>query len=65
MTTTTAATEPRTDRWYLATAGIWRALAHLCLPMIAAVSVGAVYNVINAGFIGALHDTGMLSAIAC
>lgn len=59
-----SAAEPRTDRWYLATAGIWRALAHLCLPMIAAVSVGAVYNVINAGFIGALHDTGMLSAIA-
>ena len=54
---------PKTDRWYLATAGIWRALAHLCLPMIAAVSVGGVYNVVNAGFIGALHSTALLSAI--
>ncbi len=63
----TTPTEPttgtRTDRWYLATAGIWRALAHLCLPMIAAVSVGGVYNVVNAGFIGALHSTALLSAI--
>ena len=58
------APEKRTDRWYLATAGIWRALAHLCLPMIAAVSVGGVYNIINAGFIGALHATALLSAIA-
>jgi multidrug efflux pump len=65
MTTidTTAAPEKRTDRWYLATAGIWRALAHLALPMIAAVAVGGVYNVINAGFVGALHSTPLLSAI--
>lgn len=53
----------RTDRWYLATAGIWRALAHLCLPMVAAVSVGGVYNISNAGFIGALHSTALLSAL--
>ncbi|MGN6327238.1 MATE family efflux transporter [Pseudolysinimonas sp.] len=64
----TALTEPsapeaRSDRWYLATAGIWRALAHLALPMIAAVTVGGVYSVINAGFIGALHSTALLSAI--
>jgi putative MATE family efflux protein len=66
MTTTheaPAEPEAKTDRWYLATAGIWRALAHLCLPMVAAVSVGGVYNVINAGFVGALHSTPLLSAI--
>jgi putative MATE family efflux protein len=31
--------------------------------MIAAVTVGAVYNIINAGFIGSLHSTVLLSAI--
>ena len=40
-----------------------RALVHLCLPMAAALIVGAVYNVVNAGFIGALHDTTLFAAI--
>ena len=31
--------------------------------MAAAMIVGAVYNVINAGFIGSLHDTSLLAAI--
>jgi putative MATE family efflux protein len=31
--------------------------------MAAAMIVGAVYNVVNAGFIGALHDTTLLAAI--
>ena len=68
MTTTppdpTAATEPaRTDRWYLSSAPITAALVHLCVPMAAAMIVGAVYNVINAGFIGSLHDTALLAAV--
>src|SRR4051812_29321513 len=53
----------KSDRYYLALAPIWRALVHLCLPMIAAVSVGAIYNIINAGFIGSLHSTPLLAAI--
>ena len=36
---------------------------HLCVPMAAAMIVGAVYNLINAGFIGSLHDTALLAAI--
>jgi Na+-driven multidrug efflux pump len=52
------------DSYYLSKAPIWRALLHLCLPMMAAVSVGSVYNVINSGFVGSLHDTGMLAALA-
>ena len=52
-----------TDRWYLASAPIVRALIHLCIPMAAAMVVGAVYNVINAGFIGALHDSALLAAV--
>ena len=51
------------DRWYLSAAPIVRALVHLCVPMAAAMIVGAVYNVINAGFIGSLHDTALLAAI--
>jgi multidrug efflux pump len=52
-----------TNRWYLSAAPIVRALVHLCVPMAAAMIVGAVYNVINAGFIGSLHDTSLLAAV--
>jgi len=51
------------NRHYLASAPIWRALVHLCIPMIAGMSVGAVYNIINAGFVGSLHSTPMLAAL--
>ncbi|GAB2617562.1 multidrug transporter MatE [Paractinoplanes abujensis] len=51
------------NRWYLSTAPILRALVHLCVPMAAAMIVGAVYNVINAGFVGSQHDTALLAAI--
>jgi multidrug efflux pump len=52
-----------TNRWYLSAAPIVRALIHLCVPMAAAMIVGAVYNVINAGFIGSQHNTSYLAAI--
>src|SRR3954469_24871231 len=52
-----------TDRWYLSAAPIARALVHLCVPMAAAMIVTALYNVINAGFIGSLHDTSLLDAV--
>lgn len=51
------------NRTYLASAPIWRSLVHLCVPMIAGFSVGVVYNIINAGFIGALHSTPLLAAL--
>jgi multidrug efflux pump len=51
------------NRWYLSSAPIIRVLVHLCVPMAAAMIVGAVYNVINAGFIGSLHDTALLAAV--
>jgi putative MATE family efflux protein len=53
----------RTNRWYLSSAPILTALVHLCVPMVAAMIVGAVYNVVNAGFVGSLHDTALLAAI--
>jgi putative MATE family efflux protein len=52
-----------TNRWYLSSAPVVRALVHLCVPMAAAMIVGAVYNVVNAGFIGSLHDTALLAAV--
>ncbi|NNC12411.1 MATE family efflux transporter [Planctomonas sp. JC2975] len=68
MSTTSIETAPTTDtvgsnRWYLSAAPIVRALIHLCVPMAAGMAVGAVYNVINAGFIGSLHDSVLLAAI--
>ena len=56
-------TSVRTNRWYLSTAPVFRALVHLCVPMAAAMIVSAVYNVINAGFIGSQHDTALLAAV--
>jgi putative MATE family efflux protein len=60
---TAPADVPGTDRWYLSTAPVVSALVHLCVPMAAAMIVGAVYNVINAGFIGSLHDDALLAAV--
>ena len=51
------------DHDVLAKAPLWRALAHLCLPMMAALSVNTVYSIVNAGFIGSLHSTALLAAI--
>ena len=59
----TSAATVGSDRWYLASAPIVRALIHLCVPMAAALIVTAVYNVVNAGFIGALHDATLLAAV--
>ena len=52
-----------TDRWYLSSAPIVRALVHLCVPMAAAMIVSAVYSVISSGFVGSLHDATLLAAI--
>ncbi|KQP01184.1 MATE family efflux transporter [Leifsonia sp. Leaf264] len=69
MSTSTSLESPATadavgtNRWYLSAAPIVRALVHLCVPMAAAMIVGAVYNVINAGFVGSQHDPTLLAAI--
>lgn len=67
MSTTTVQEAPAgrvdSNRWYLSSAPIVRSLVHLCVPMAAAMIVGAIYNLINAGFIGSLHSTVLLAAI--
>src|SRR6266700_1842584 len=52
------------DQYYLERAPVWRVLVHLCVPMMLALSANVIYGIINAYFIGTLHDTAMLSAIA-
>ncbi|WP_379134113.1 MATE family efflux transporter [Paenibacillus sp. sgz500958] len=51
------------NQYYLESAPIKKAIAHLSIPMMIGMSVGTIYNVINAYFIGLLHNTSMLSAI--
>jgi multidrug efflux pump len=69
MSTTTNPSSPENpdaiagNRWYLSSAPILRALVFLCVPMAAAMIVGALYNLINAGFIGSLDDTALLAAV--
>jgi putative MATE family efflux protein len=63
MTTAHPSDAVGSNRWYLSASPIARALVHLCVPMAAAMIVGAVYNVINAGFIGSLHDATLLAAV--
>lgn len=51
------------NRWYLSSAPMVSALVHLCVPMAVAMIVGALYNLVNAGVVGSLHDTALLAAI--
>lgn len=51
------------DQFYLEKAPITKAIMHLSVPMMLGMSVGVIYNLINAFFIGLTHDTTMLSAI--
>ncbi|QAA32644.1 MATE family efflux transporter [Clostridium manihotivorum] len=51
------------NEYYLENAPITNAIAHLSIPMMIGMSVGTVYNVINAFFIGLLKNTDMLTAI--
>ncbi|MGG7098459.1 MATE family efflux transporter [Clostridium sardiniense] len=52
-----------TNEYYLEKAPIKKAIRHLSIPMMIGMSIGTVYNIINAYFIGLLHNTEMLSAI--
>lgn len=49
--------------YYLEIAPVKKAIAHLSVPMMIGMSAGTVYNIINAYFIGFVHDTAMLSSI--
>ncbi len=51
------------NEYYLGSAPITKAIAHLSIPMMIGMSVGTIYNVINAFFIGLLNNTDMLTSI--
>lgn len=52
------------NTYYLEKAPIKKAIAKLSIPMMIGLSVGTIYNIINSYFIGMLHSTAMLGAIA-
>jgi putative MATE family efflux protein len=52
-----------TDQYYLEEAPIQKAIPHLSIPMMIGMSIGVIYNILNAYFIGLLHNTAMLSAV--
>ena len=49
--------------YYLKESPIRNAIAHLSIPMMVGISATTIYNLINAYFIGLIHDTNMMSAI--
>lgn len=49
--------------YYLKESPIRKAIAHLSIPMMVGISATTIYNLINAYFIGLIHDTNMMSAI--
>lgn len=53
----------KSNEYILKEAPIKKAVLKLSVPMMIGSSVGAIYSVINAYFIGLLHNTGMMSAI--
>lgn len=53
----------QTNTYYLEEAPVRKAIAHLSIPMMLGMSAGTIYNLINAFFIGLVHDTAMFSAI--
>lgn len=51
------------NEYLLKEAPVKKAVLNLSVPMMIGTSVGAIYNVVNAYFIGLLHNTHMISAI--
>ncbi|MFR3684376.1 MAG: MATE family efflux transporter [Enterococcus sp.] len=51
------------NEYILKEAPVRRAVLNLSVPMMIGTSVGAIYSVVNAYFIGLLHNTNMMSAI--
>lgn len=49
--------------YYLKESPIRKAIVHLSIPMMIGISATTIYNLINAHFIGLIHDTNMMSAI--
>jgi len=53
----------KSNEYYLKEAPVNKAIRHLSVPMMLGMSVGSLYTLLNAYFIGLLHNTAMLTAI--
>lgn len=53
----------KSNIYYLKESPIRKAIVHLSIPMMIGISATTIYNLINAYFIGLIHDTNMMSAI--
>ncbi|MGO0883894.1 hypothetical protein ACTPDI_14040 [Clostridioides difficile] len=51
------------NEYLLKDAPVRKSVLNLSIPMMVGMSVGTIYNVVNAYFIGMLNDTKMMSAI--
>lgn len=49
--------------YYFENSPVWRAIAHMSLPMMLGMSLNIIYNIIDAFFIGRLNQTAMMSAV--
>lgn len=49
---------------YFEKAPIAKAVAHFAVPMMLGTSMSVIYSILNAYFLGTLHDTAMLTALA-
>ncbi|MFC3800438.1 MATE family efflux transporter [Cohnella sp. GCM10012308] len=53
-----------TNLHYFEKAPIAKAVAHFAVPMMLGTSMSVIYSILNAFFLGTLHNTAMLSALA-
>lgn len=50
--------------YYFEKAPITKAVAHFAVPMMLGMSMSVIYSILNAYFLGTLHNTSMLTALA-
>jgi len=52
-----------TTSFYFESSPVWRAIAYMSIPMMLGMSLNMLYSIIDAFFIGKLHQTPMMSAV--
>lgn len=50
--------------YYFEKAPIAKAVAHFAIPMMLGTSMSVIYSILNAFFLGTLHNTAILTALA-
>lgn len=52
------------NTYYFEDSPIWKAIAHMSVPMMLGLCLGVIYSIVDAYFIGKLDQTPLMSAIA-